>query len=111
MFVPTLLTPTNYIGTSAELMYTSTDVTTIIKEMILANISASSAWVRIHLVPNGGAVGNDNVIFPGNPGGEIPPGAMVLFKFSTVMAVDSMLYAICETASAVTFTASGVVIQ
>lgn len=79
--------------------------TTILKHASLHNSSSSSVEVTINLVPSGGSASTTNQIFKR----AISPGEtkLVYEIINATLGAGDSIQTSCETASAVSFTASG----
>ena len=97
------------LGTSsASPLYTvPSATTTIVKELILASIAASSATntVNIWLVPSGQSVANQYKIADA---WSITGKETIIVDFSLVMSVGDRIFATADTGSVVNITVSGI---
>lgn len=106
-YTPILLDQDNIASTSLTTVYTAADPT-IIKEIVLANTTASAAVFSVYRVPNGGSAGATNAVLEDV---SIPANTTVTFGLSMVMdTVGDFIRvqqgtsgAICHTISGVTF--------
>jgi hypothetical protein len=80
----------------------------ILKQIILANTSSSSATVSISLVPSGGTAGAANRIVPNV---SVSANSVVVIDLSQVMEPGDFLSAVQGTAGAITVNISGVVVS
>ena len=100
---PALLT------TSAASYYTvPSTATAVIKGFPLHNTSTGVVQVTIHLVENGGTVGDSNQIFKKSLAAH--ESLQVQSALNATLSGSDQIYALADTASAVSITAAGTVI-
>jgi ATP-dependent protease ClpP protease subunit len=93
-------------GTSATTLATvPSGKTWIVKQICLANTTASDATVTIHLVPSGGSAGVGNMIVPGI---TVYAKSVVTVDLAQVMTAGDFIAGLQGTTSAITVTISGV---
>jgi hypothetical protein len=99
---------TYYTAPAASMNVTSPSATAYIKEIILANSSASSAAVTLYVVPSGGTVGGayGNMILPAVTVNN--NDTKILSGLNLMMPAGATIQAVCNTASAINMTISGV---
>lgn len=95
-----------FVATASEATYYTVPATksAIVKNVIVANTSASDRTLSLSIVPSGGSAGNSNRIIPGT---NIPAGAVVPFDMTQVMNAGDFISAIASAASSLTLTISG----
>jgi len=77
----------------------------ILREVVIANHTATDRHIAVSVVPSGDTAGTDNRIIPQS---DITADSMFRFEFSTVMETSDFISIIGETANALTVTISGV---
>lgn len=94
------------IGTSETTKYTVPASTScIIREVLVANTTASAANFEMSFVDSGGTAGDSNRVVPTV---SIPAKTVVSFTYYEVLATGGFISTKAGTATALTVTASGV---
>jgi len=98
-----------YVGqpaTTITTLYTvPASTTTIAKNIILANTTATDATIDVHFVPNAGAAGATNKIIPTY---TVPTNDSIVVDMAGVLETGDTIQALQATASAITVYISGV---
>lgn len=93
-------------GTSFATIYTAPASTkTIVKEIVVCNVTGSPVTFDLALVPNAGSAGVTNQIIAGH---TIPANTTVTYTYAQVIPTGAFISAKAGTASAITVTISGV---
>lgn len=105
-FIPKRLAQSAPANTNETTVYTVPGgLKTIVKNIIVANVTAVAANGSLSFVPNGGAVGDGNRLFKDM---SIPANTAVTFDLSQVLNTGDFISIKVGTASALTVTVSGV---
>jgi hypothetical protein len=105
-YTPTQLCPTTELTTSAVILYTVPAATsTIIKQVLISNVSGIDARATIHLVPSGGTPVPENKAF-----GEIlvPANTTQLVDGSIVIPTGATVQGLANISDAINVHISGV---
>lgn len=105
-YTPKQLTAVTQLGTTISTVYTvPSSTTTIIKQILLANVTSSAATATIHFVPSAASASASNKIF-----GEITISAnsTQLIDMSAVLPTGATIQALAGTATTVNIHVSGV---
>lgn len=106
IYTPTRLAQSNPADLLETTIYTvAAGVSTIVKQIILANVTASAATISLSLVPSGSAAGDANRLYKDL---SVPANSISTIDLSQVMGAGDFLSIKQGTASAVTTTISGV---
>jgi hypothetical protein len=93
-------------GTSYATAYTvPASTSTIVREVVACNTTASSVVLDVSLVASGGTAGVTNNVIAQH---TLQPYQTVIYTFSQVLATGGFVSAKAGTASAITLTVSGV---
>jgi hypothetical protein len=93
-------------GTGFGTVYTAPASTkTIVKEIVVCNVTAGPITFDLALVPNAGAAGVTNQIIFGH---TIPASTTVTYTYSQVLATGAFVSAKASVAASLTVTISGV---
>lgn len=106
IYTPTQFCDSRQLSTSASTYYTvPSSTTSIVKQILLANITSSDATATIHFIPDGGSLSSTNKIF-----GEITISANTtqVVDLSSVISNGVRIQALSGTASAINIHISGV---
>jgi hypothetical protein len=106
VYTPKQFCNPSQLGTSASTYYTvPAGTTSIVKQILLANITSSDATASIHFIPDGSSLLSSNKIF-----GEITISANTtqVIDLSSVLSVGATIQALAGTASAINMHISGV---
>ena len=91
-------------GTAAGTLATAT-TTTVVKQVVIANVTAVTATLTLSLVPSGGTAGVTNRLCSATP---FPGNSITTIDLAQVMTAGDFLSALQGTAAALTLTISGV---
>lgn len=95
---------TNAANTTETTVFTAT-APTLLKQVVVANVTATDATTSLSLVPTGGAAGVANRLYEQV---TVPARSTLVFDFAQVMATGDFISVRQGTASACTTTCSGV---
>lgn len=104
VFTPARLAQTNEASTTETTVYIA-DAPTLLKQVVVANVTAADATTSLSLVPTGGTAGVGNRLYEQV---TVPARSTLHFDFAQEMAVGDFLSVKQGTASACTTTISGV---
>jgi hypothetical protein len=105
-YTPTRLAQSNVASTTETTVYTVPAATSvIIKQVVVANVTATAAVTSLSLVASGGTAGVTNRIYEQV---SIPANSTVVFDLAQVLATGGFISVKQGTASAITTTISGV---
>ena len=100
---------TTLSGSNTTLYTASSPVTnSVIKQLLVANYSASSATVSVYLVPSGGSASNSNVILPSV---AIAANSTITLDITQVMNQGDFIVASASAGTAINITISGYEVQ
>lgn len=105
-YTPTQLCPVTELTTTAAVLYTvPAATTTIIKQVLVSNVSGIDARATVHLVPSGGSPVAENKAF-----GEIlvPANTTQLVDGSIVIPTGATVQALANVSDAINIHVSGV---
>jgi hypothetical protein len=106
IYAPARLAQSFPTNTTEATVYTAPGGTrTIIKQIVVANVTAVAAEAHLSLVPSGGTVGDSNRFFKDL---SVPGTGVLLFDLSQVMEAGDFISLKVDTASSIAFTISGV---
>ena len=104
-YISKKMTSPTQLGTTASTVYTvGTGVTATVKEILVANVSASSSSVSIYFVNSGGIASTSNLMFPAV---AISANSSVAFDVNQVLDAGSTIQALAGNSSAVNIMISG----
>lgn len=106
IYTPKQFCDSRQLTTSASAYYTVPSATTsIVKQILLSNVTASDATATIHFIPDAGSLLPTNKVF-----GEITISAnsTQVIDLSSVLPTGSQISALSGTASAINIHISGV---
>lgn len=93
-------------GVAFATVYTAPASTkTIVKEIVVCNVTAGPITLDVALVPNAGSAGVTNQIIAGH---NIPANTTVTYTYSQVLATGAFISAKASVAASLTVTISGV---
>lgn len=93
-------------STSASTVYTVPEgKTSVIKEIVVCNTTASDADVTLSVVPKEGAAGTANRLLAGK---KVPANDLIVLALSTVMTASDFISVQQGTNGALTVTISGI---
>lgn len=99
------MTNPTQLGTSATLVYTvGASTTAVVKEIVVANVSASASSISIHFVPSGGATSTSNLMFSGV---QVSANSTLVFDLNQVLSAGDTIHAFAGNSSAVNVMISG----
>ena len=104
-YLPKKLAQAFPTATTELTVYTSTAISTIVKQIFMANITGTQAVVSISLVPSGGSVADGNRLVKDLPIGANQP---IVLDLDQVMDAGDFISVKVGTASSITFNISGV---
>lgn len=105
-YTPTRLAQSCVASTTETTVYTVPGSTScIVKQVVVANVTATAATTSLSLVASGGTAGVTNRIYEQL---SIPANSTVTFDLSQVLATGGFISVKQGTASAITTTISGV---
>lgn len=95
-----------FVAATAETSHYTVPATTlaVVKNVVVANTSTNPVTCSLSIVPAGNVAGVANRVIPGT---TIPPGAVVPFDMTQVMAAGDFISAIASVAASLTVTISG----
>lgn len=104
------LVPAKYVEAVDTTQYISSGVKTIIDKCTVTNVSASNVTFSANLVPDGGVVGNDNLVIDAR---AIVPGETYICPelVGQVLDTDDLLSTLASAGSALTLVVSGRIIS
>jgi hypothetical protein len=105
VYTPKRLGSITQLGTSNSTIYTATGVKAVIKEILIANTTATAATVTVNLVPAAGTASQSNEILCSL---TLSGYSTLTFKCSQVLEIGDFLVAKAGTASALNIIVSGV---
>lgn len=104
-YTPTRLAQAAPATTADTTVYTTPAATTaIVKQILVANVTASTATLDLSLVPSGGTVGDSNRIIKSQ---SFPAHSTTSIDLAQVLAAGDFISLKQGTASALTITISG----
>lgn len=105
-YTETQLAQSNVASTTETTVYTVPgSTTTVVKQIVVANVTAADVTTSLSLVPSGGSAGVTNRLYEQT---TIPAYSTVTFDLSQVMDTGDFISIKQGTASGVTTTISGV---
>lgn len=105
VYTPKRLGSITQLSTSNSTIYTATGVKAVIKEILIANTTATAATVTVNLVPAAGTASQSNEILCSL---TLSGYSTLTFKCSQVLEIGDFLVAKAGTASALNIIVSGV---
>lgn len=98
--------PVTTLTTGNTTLYTVTNpvVNGVLKQILVANYSASSATVTVYIVPSGGTAGNSNIVVPAV---SISANSTITLDITQVMNQGDFLVATAGASSAINISVSG----
>lgn len=105
-YTPVEFAQSNVASTSETTIYTVPGATSaIVKQILLANVTATAATFSVSIVPSGGTAGDGNRIMKDL---SLPANSITMLDLMKVMDTGDFISTKQGTASAITCTASGV---
>lgn len=99
------MTNPTQLSTSAALVYTvGASTTAVVKEIVVANVSASTSSVSVHIVPSGGVTSTTNLIFSAV---SVAANSTLVFDLNQVLNAGDTIHAFAGNSSAVNMMISG----
>lgn len=92
-------------GTTVATVYTSTGLHTIIKQVVVANVTSSAAQLQLFNVATGGSAGVTNALIYNV---SFPGASVTTFDLSQVMNSGDFIAALQGTSAALTVHVSGI---
>ena len=100
---PAVISNSGTYGTSQYVVPAATS--TIVKQIVLSNITASAQTITITLLPNAGSLADTMILFKDL---ALTEKETTFLNVSLVMNTGDSLYALCGAASSCNITASGI---
>jgi hypothetical protein len=104
-YTPRRLGSITQLATTNSTLYTSSGVKTIIKEILVANTTATAATVTVNLVPSAGTASTSNEILDSV---TLSGYSTLTFKCSQVLEIGDFIVAKAGTSSSLNIVISGV---
>lgn len=105
IYTPKRLGSITQLSTTNATIYTSSGVKSVIKEILIANPTATAATVTVNLVPLAGAASQSNEVLGAV---TLSGNSTLTFKCSQVLEIGDFIVAKAGTASALNIIVSGV---
>lgn len=106
ILTPKQLCQVTQLGTTISTIYTVPSATsTIVKQILIANVTSTAATATVHFVPSAGSASSSNKIF-----GEITISAnsTQVIDLSTILPTGATIQALAGAANSINIHASGV---
>ena len=104
-YTPKRLGSITQLGTTNSTIYTAAGVKAVIKEILVANTTATAATVTVNLVPSAGTAQTSNEILDSI---TLSGYSTLTFKCSQVLEIGDFIVAKAGTSSALNIVVSGV---